>query len=198
MAETEKEKDTSKQEMPPSLQEKLLKSRTLTLFDEVTPKSAQELIRGLLLLEADDPKKEITLFINSPGGEINSGMAVYDMIRFIKPKVRIVATGLCASIGTIILLAADKKQRLSTPQAQFLIHQPLISGLGGRTSDIEITANEITKTRHKLFSLLSKETGQKIEKIQTDADRDYWMTAEEAVTYGLVSKIIDTREDLEK
>ena len=144
------EKQDEKNGTPP-LFEKMLKTRTLTLFDAVKPKTAKEIIQGLFLLEAEDDKKPIYLYINSPGGEVNSGFAIFDTIKFIKPEVKIICCGLCASIATIILLAPTKENRISLPNAQFLIHQPLISGqIFGQASDIEITANEILKTKETI------------------------------------------------
>lgn len=181
-----------------SITEKMLKTRALTLFDAVTSKTAKELIQALFLLEAEDAKKDIFLYVNSPGGEINSGFAVYDTIRFIKPEVKIICSGLCASIATVILMAAKKENRLSFPNSRFLIHQPLISGqVYGQATDIEITANEILKMREKINQLLSLETGQNIEKITKDTERDYWMTAEETLEYGLITRIIRSRTEID-
>ncbi|MGE0632136.1 MAG: ClpP family protease [Pseudobdellovibrionaceae bacterium] len=182
--------------MAPNLAEKLLKTRTLSLFEEVNAKVAKEVIQGLFLLEADDDKKPITLFLNSPGGEVNSGFAIYDAIRFIKPEVKIVCTGLCASIATVILMAAKKENRLSLPNCRFLIHQPWTGGVGGSTTDVEITAREIVKTREKINELLAKETKQPLAKISEDTDRDFWMSATHAHEYGLISKIIQTRSEI--
>jgi ATP-dependent Clp protease protease subunit len=179
-----------------SLTERLLNTRTLTLFETVTSKVAKEIVQGLFLLEAYDDAKPINLFINSPGGEVTSGFAIYDAIRFIKPEVRVIATGLCASIATIITVAVKKENRLSLPNCRFLIHQPSISGIAGSTADIEITAREIMKTKAYLNQILSKETGQTLARVEQDMDRDYWMTANEAKEYGLVTRIIQSKADL--
>ena len=130
---------------------------------------------------------------------MNSGFAIYDTIRFISSPVTIINTGLCASIATVINIAAKKDRRFSMPNAKFLIHQPLIPGqVYGQASDLEITAREILKTREKINKMLAKETGTPLDKVEKDTTRDYWMNAQEAVEYGLVSKIVETYKDLEK
>lgn len=179
-----------------SISEKLLKTRTLTLFDAVDAKLAKEVVNQLLLLEADDDKKPIYLILNSPGGEVTSGFAIYDAIRFIQPEVKILCAGLCASIATIILTAVPKANRLSLPNCEFLIHQPLTQGITGRISDIEIASKELMKTKQRLLSILATETGQNLESITAHCDRDFWMSATEALEYGLISKIISSRKEL--
>lgn len=191
---TEKEIETEKKEA--SLSEKMLKTRTLTLFDGIEAKVAKEFINNLLLLEADNAKEPITVLLNSPGGEVTAGFAIYDAIRFIQPEVRIICTGLCASIATIILTAVPKKNRLSLPHCEFLIHQPLSQGITGRISDIEIASKELAKTKEKLLSILSKETGKSIEQMTRDCDRDYWMTAPHALEYGLIHRIIEKKTEI--
>lgn len=176
---------------------KLLERRQIFLSEAVTAKSAKKVINDLLALEADKPGAPITFFINSPGGEVNSGFAIFDTIRFITSPVSIVTTGLCASIATVINVAVPKKQRFSMPNSRFLIHQPLIPGqVYGQASDLEITAREILKTREKINRLLAAETGTPIEKVEKDTIRDYWMTASEAIEYGLVSKIVESIKEL--
>lgn len=188
-------KDKKEKETP--LNEKLLKTRQLTLFEGISDKVAKELIQGLFLLEADNAEKPITIYMNSPGGSVNAGFAIYDAIRFIKPEVRIVCTGLCASIATIILQAPEKKNRFTMPNCEFMIHQPLIrGGITGSVSNIEITSEEIIKTRRKLNEILSKETGQPLDKVEKDCDRDFWMSSSEAVEYGLVTKVIEDKSSL--
>lgn len=177
---------------------KLLERRQIFISEAITAKSAKKFISDLLALEADKPGTPITLFLNSPGGEVNSGFAIYDTIRFISSPVTIINTGLCASIATVINVAAKKNRRFSMPNAKFLIHQPLIPGqVYGQASDLEITAREILKTREKINKLLSSETGTPLEKVEKDTVRDYWMNAQEAVEYGLVSRIVETTKDLE-
>ncbi len=179
-----------------SLGEKLLKTRSIALFEAVTPKVARELVQALILLEADDSKKPIYLYVNSPGGEVNSGFAIYDAIRFIQPEVKVIVSGLCASVATVILVAAKKENRLSLPNSKFLIHQPSISGVAGSTSDIAIVATEINKTKTKVNDLLARETGQPLSRIQEDTDRDFWMDAVKAKEYGLISQIVEHRREM--
>jgi len=176
--------------------ERLLKSRTVLLSAEVSPATARRVIEQLLVLEAEDPEKPVTLLINSPGGEVHSGFAIFDVIRFIRPRVRTVCVGLTASIATIILLAA--KDRLALPNARLLIHQPLFQGeVFGPASDLEITAQEILRTKRRIVELIAAETGQSVERVEQDTERDHWFSAQEAQEYGLVSRVIASRGDLE-
>ena len=180
------------------LEEKMFKTRQLMLSGGVNEKLARGLITSLLALEADDPKKPITIFMNSPGGSVNDGMAIYDTIRFLEAPVRILCTGLAASIATIILIATEKHLRLTMPNTRLLIHQPLIPmQVFGPASDLEITATEILKTREKINKMIADACGQPMERVERDTQRDYWMSAEQALEYGLVSKIITTRAELE-
>ena len=176
------------------LENTLLKNRTLTIFGEITQAVAQRSAERLLALsfESDDP---ITLFIGSPGGHVESGDTVFDMIRYIKPTVRTVGTGWVGSIATHIYLAADKDNRFALPNTRFLIHQPA-GGFGGDASDIEIHAREIVKTRERINQIIAEQTGQPLERVQQDTDRDYWMSAEESVEYGLVGRIIESVAEL--
>lgn len=192
------ERKDDKHEGRPDLSERLLKSRTIVISSGIDDKVAARVVLELLLLESDDATKPITVYLNSPGGSITSGFAIYDVMRLVRPPVRIVCTGLTASMGTIILLAADKADRIALPNARFLIHQPLIAGnVYGPASDLEITANEILKTRAKLNTLLATETGQPLARVERDTQRDFWMTAEEALEYGLISKVATRRTDIE-
>lgn len=178
---------------------KLLERRQLFLGEAVTARSAKKVIGDLLALEADKPGAPITLFVNSPGGEVNSGYAIFDTIRFISSPVTICTAGLCASIATVINVAVPKNRRVGLPNSRYLIHQPLIPGqVYGQASDLEITAREILKTRDKINRLLSSETGTPLDKVEKDTVRDYWMSAGEAVEYGLISKIIESVRDLPK
>ncbi len=178
---------------------KLLERRKIFISEAITSRSAKRYISDFLALEHDKPGEPITLYLNSPGGEVNSGFAIYDTIRFISSPVTIINTGLCASIATVINVAAKKDRRFSMPNAKFLIHQPLIPGqIYGQASDIEITAREILKTREKINKLLAKETGTSIDKVEKDTVRDYWMNAQEALEYGLISKIVETYKDLDR
>ena len=173
----------------------LFKSRTITIFGEINQKVAESTVAQLLALsvENDDP---IRIFINSPGGHVESGDSIHDMIRFIKPQVKVIGTGWVASAGAHIYLAAKKENRLCLPNTRFLIHQPL-GGAGGRATDIAIEAKEIIKMRRRINEIIARETGQPLERVEKDTDRNYWMSAEEAKDYGLVSRIIETSDGIE-
>jgi ATP-dependent Clp protease protease subunit len=174
-------------------QRTLFKSRKMILSEGVNGQTARKVIEQLLALEADDPTKDIWLFLNSPGGEVNSGFGIFDTMRFIKPEVKVIVSGLAASIATVILLGAKKEFRFAMPNARLLIHQPLIGGhVQGQATDIEITAREMLKTREKIAVLYNKETGQPLERIERDIERDYWMTSDEAKEYGLISRVISS------
>ena len=178
---------------------KLLQRRQMFISEAITSKSAKRFVSELLALEADKAGAPITVFLNSPGGEVNSGFAIFDTIRFITSPVTIVNTGLCASIATVINVAAKKNRRFSMPNAKFLIHQPLIPGqVYGQASDLEITAREIMKTREKINRLLAEETGMALEKVEKDTTRDYWMNANEAAEYGLITRVVSSYKDLDK
>ncbi|MDX9958614.1 MAG: ATP-dependent Clp protease proteolytic subunit [Spirochaetia bacterium] len=179
---------------PDALAERLLETRTILLSGQVNKELAERVVRQMLLLEAksSDP---IKVMIDSPGGDVDAGYAIFDMARFIRPEVWMIGMGLVASAGALILLAAPKERRVGLPNSHYLIHQPL-SGLRGVATDIEIHAREIEKTRDRLNKLIADETGQPLERVVKDTDRDYWMGAEDAVTYGLVSKVVRTRDEL--
>jgi ATP-dependent Clp protease protease subunit len=170
------------------LENVLMKNRTLTLFGEINQDVARRTAEKLLALafESDDP---ITLYIGSPGGHVESGDTIFDMIRFIKPVVRTVGTGWVGSIATHIYLASEKENRYALPNTRFLIHQPS-GGFGGDATDIQIHAREIVKTRERINGIIATQTGQPVERVAEDTSRDYWMSAEESVEYGLVGKII--------
>jgi ATP-dependent Clp protease protease subunit len=176
---------------------RLLEKRSFCISEAINAAVAKRVVSNLLMLETMDQTKPITIYLNSPGGEVTSGFAIYDTIRFIKSPVYIVCAGLCASIATVILCAAEKKHRYTMPNSKFLIHQPLIPGqVYGQASDLEITAREILKTRQKINELLSKECGQPLEKVEADTTRDYWMSSKEAVDYGLVTKVVESIGDI--
>ena len=191
MSEEKKDvKNTEKQDN----NETLLKTRSILISGEIAKKMAEKVVNQLLMLEAenDDP---IRVFIDSPGGDVDSAYAIFDMIRFVKPKVIMIAMGLAASAGALILLAGEKENRFGFPNSHYLIHQPL-SGIRGVATEIEIHAKEIEKTRQKINALIAKETGKSLAQVEKDTDRDYWMSAEEALDYGLISKIISNRSQL--
>lgn len=183
-------------EAPPSrfIDEKLFKSRSITIFGDIDEKIARSVTEKLLALAAagDEP---ITIYISSPGGHVESGDVVYDMIKFIKPEVRVVGTGWVASAATTIYLAAKKENRFSLPNTRFLVHQPS-GGSRGRASDIAIQAEQIIKMRERINKLIADETGQTLERVAKDTDRDYWMTVEEAIEYGIVGKKITSMAEL--
>lgn len=172
----------------------LLKHRTLTIFGEIDKAMAQRAAERLLALsfEGDAP---ITVFISSPGGHVESGDTIFDMIRYVQPVVRTVGTGWVGSIATHIYLAAERGNRFALPNTRFLIHQPA-GGFGGDASDIEIHARELLKTRERINRVIAERTGQPLERVNADTDRDHWMSAEESVEYGLVGRIIETADDL--
>ena len=191
----QEEEEQGENKKPESnLIEKILKTRNILLSGEINKSLGERIIRQLILLEdqGDDP---IKVFIDSPGGDADAGFAIFDMMRFVKPEVIIVGMGLVASAAAIILLAAPKERRIALPNSHYLIHQPL-SGMRGVATEIEIHAKELDKLRRKINKLISEETGQKIDKVEKDTDRDYWMNAEEALEYGLISKIIKNRNEL--
>ena len=173
---------------------KMLKTRTILLSGEINKDLAEKTIRQLLLLESmgDDP---IRIFIDSPGGDADAGYAIFDMIRFVKPPVWTIGMGLVASAAAIIQLASPRERRIGLPNSHYLIHQPL-SGIRGVATDIEIHAKELDKLREKINKLIAEETGVSAEQVEKDTDRDFWMNAEEAVKYGLISRVITNRDEL--
>lgn len=191
----DEEKKAKPAEMPDPLTEKFLKTRQIILSGEINKDLADKIVRQLLVLEADDDKKTIYMYIDSPGGDVDAGFAIFDMIRFIKAPVVLVGMGLIASAATLVLLAVPKNKRVGLPNSRYLIHQPM-SGMRGVATDIEIHAKELEKTRAKLNKLIADETGTSLEQVTKDTDRDYWLDSEEAVKYGLISSIVETRENL--
>ena len=179
------------------LMQKFLNTRQIILSGEVNKELAEKVIRQLLILEADSASKPIYVYIDSPGGDVDAGFAIFDMIRFIKPPVYTVGMGLVASAGALILLAAPKNYRLGLLNSHYLIHQPL-SGIKGVATDIEIHAKEIEKIRVKINALIAEETGKDAAEVAKDTDRDYWLSADEAAAYGLILQVIKTRSDLPK
>jgi ATP-dependent Clp protease protease subunit len=170
---------------------RLLKDRIIFLGGPINDAVANLVVAQLLFLEHEDPKKDIKLYINSPGGSVVAGMAIYDTMQFVKPDVSTICVGMAASMGAVILTAGAKGKRFALPNSEILIHQ-VMGGAEGQASDIEITAKQILKMKAKLNGILSKHTGQKVEKIEKDADRDYYMSAAEAKEYGLIDEMIKT------
>jgi ATP-dependent Clp protease protease subunit len=174
--------------------QRMLKSRTVIVSGEINKQLAEKVIRQLILLE-EESADEIRVYIDSPGGDADAGFAIFDMMRFVKPPVRMIGTGLVASAAAIILLATPRERRIGLPNSHYLIHQPM-SGTRGVATEIEIHAKEIEKLRAKINRLIADETGQPLEKVGKDTDRDYWMNAEEAVAYGLLARTVRTRSEL--
>jgi ATP-dependent Clp protease protease subunit len=180
---------------PKGLEDRLLKSRTIALFEAITPRSSRRVVTSLLVLDAEDPKEPVTLLVNSPGGSVDDGFAMYDAMRYVRCPVRVVCIGLAASAANIVLLGAPKNSRYALPNTRILLHQPS-TGAAGQASDLAITAREILKTRAQLNGLLAKETGQKLERIEEDTNRDYWLSAEEAKEYGLIHRVVAKASDI--
>jgi len=183
---------TSRGERAYDIYSRLLRERIIFLGDAIEDHLANLIIAQLLFLESEDPEKDISLYINSPGGVVNSGLAIYDTMNFIKPQVSTLCTGMAASMGAFLLSAGEKGKRFALPHSKIMIHQPL-GGMQGQATDIEIHARDILKTKAVLNRILAERTGQPLEKIERDTDRDYFLEAEEAKTYGLVDQVIAKR-----
>jgi ATP-dependent Clp protease protease subunit len=171
---------------------RLLRERVVFLVGPVNDQTANLVVAQLLFLESENPDKDISLYINSPGGSVSAGMAIYDTMNFIKPSVSTLCTGMAASMGAFLLAAGEKGKRFALPNSKIMIHQPL-GGMQGQATDIEIHARDILKTKGVLNRILAERTGQPLEKIERDTDRDYFLEAEEAKTYGLVDQVIAKR-----
>jgi len=185
----EKEREAS------MLSERLLESRTILLAEPITKEVAERVTAKLLLLDQESDKELINIYINSPGGDVDAGFAIFDMVRYISAPVRCISTGLTASAAVVVLLATPKKLRLSLPNSRFLMHQPSM-GIHGSAADVRIEANEILKMREKINKLIADETGQPLDKVEKGTRRNYWMDAEEAKKYGLVSRIIKSKSEI--
>ncbi len=192
--EDEDQEEKKNGQAPDPLIEKFLKTRQIILSGEVCKELAEKIVKQLLILEADSDKP-IYVYIDSPGGDVDAGFAIFDTIRFINAPVYTIGMGLVASAGALILLAAPKERRLGFPNSHYLIHQPS-SGMKGVATDIEIHAAEIAKTKEKINKIIAEETGTSLDKVSKDTDRDYWLNAEESVSYGLISRVISKRSDL--
>ena len=192
--EDEDQEEKKNGQAPDPLIEKFLKTRQIILSGEVCKELAEKIVKQLLILEADNDKP-IYVYIDSPGGDVDAGFAIFDTIRFINAPVYTIGMGLVASAGALILLAAPKERRLGFPNSHYLIHQPS-SGMKGVATDIEIHAAEIAKTKEKINKIIAEETGTSLDKVSKDTDRDYWLNAEESVSYGLISRVISKRSDL--
>ncbi len=188
---------TSKGERSYDIYSRLLKERIIFLSDEVNDVTASLVIAQLLFLDAEDPGKDISLYINSPGGSVTAGMGIFDTIQYIKSDVSTICVGMAASMGAFLLAAGTKGKRYALPNSTIMIHQPL-GGMQGQASDMKIHADYIIKTKEKLNKILSERTGKPLEQIEKDTDRDNFLTAEQAKEYGLVDEIMDSIENIAK
>nr|WP_321307252.1 ATP-dependent Clp protease proteolytic subunit [uncultured Sphaerochaeta sp.] len=188
----EEEKKPATQD--PQIQEKLLKTRSILLSGEINKESAESVVKQMLILEGESDEP-IKIFINSPGGDVDAGYAIFDMARFITAPVTMIGMGLVASAAALVLLAVPKEQRIALPNSTYLIHQPM-SGMRGVATDIEIHAQHLEKLREKLDKLIAQETGKSLEEVRGDTERDHWLSADEAQSYGLVSRIVKQRSEL--
>ena len=175
----------------------LIKSRTVMLTDGIDAKLATRVTAQLLLLDQQDAEKPIRMFINSPGGQVDSGFAIYDMIRFVRAPVKAIVAGMAASAAALILVAPKKENRFALPNARILIHQPMVGGFGGVATDIKIAAEQMIKIKERINRIIADATGQPLKKVVEDADRDFWLSAEEAIEYGLISKVVAHYDEIE-
>ena len=181
---------TNRGERSYDIYSRLLKDRIIFLGGPVNDMVANLIIAQMLFLEAEDPDKDIYLYINSPGGSITAGMAIYDTMQHVRADVQTICVGMAASMGAFLLTAGAKGKRYALPNSEIMIHQPLMSGLGGQATEIEIHARHLLKTRERLNKILSERTGQPLERIEKDTDRDYFMMAEEAKEYGIIDEVM--------
>ena len=184
-------KQTSKGDRQYDIFSRLLEERIIFIADEISDDLSSIVMAQMLLLESEDPKKDIMLYINSPGGSISAGMAIYDTMQYIKCDVQTICMGMAASMGAFLLAGGTKGKRFALPNSEILIHQPLMHGLGGQATEIEIAANQIIKTKKKMNEMLANFTGKDYETLVKATDRDNWMTAQEALDFGLIDKVID-------
>ena len=191
------EDEEKKQKAPEQFSDKFLKTRQIILTGEINKELADSIVRQLLILDSEDEKSPIYMYIDSPGGDVDAGFAIFDVIRYVKAPVYLIGMGLIASAATLVLLAVDKDRRFGLPNSRYLIHQPL-GGMRGVATDIEIYAKDMEKIRAKLNKIISDQTGTALAQVTKDTDRDYWLDSDEAVKYGLISKIVNTKSDLPK
>lgn len=185
---------TSRGERSYDIFSRLLKSRIIVLSDQINDVTASLVVAQLIYLEHEDPDRDITLYINSPGGSITSGFAIYDTMQYIKPDVSTICIGMAASMGAFLLAAGTKGKRFALPNSEIMIHQPL-GGIQGQATDIKIHTERLMRMKDILNSILSKNTGQPLEKIEKDVERDYFMTAQEALEYGIIDKVMTHRQE---
>ncbi|OAT82088.1 ATP-dependent Clp endopeptidase, proteolytic subunit ClpP [Bacillus sp. MKU004] len=184
---------SSKGERSYDIYSRLLKDRIIMVSDEINDHMANSIVAQLLFLAADDPEKDISLYINSPGGSTSAGFAIFDTMEYISPDVRTICTGMAASFGAMLLLAGTKGKRFALPNSEIMIHQPL-GGARGQATDLEISAKRILKLREHINEIISEKTGKSIEKVALDTDRDYFMSAQEAKEYGIIDAIIEKKK----
>jgi len=184
---------TNRGERSYDIYSRLLKDRIIVLSDEVNDVTASLVVAQMLFLEAEDPDKDIQLYINSPGGSVSAGFAIYDTMQYVKPDVSTICIGMAASMGAFLLAAGAKGKRFALPNSEIMIHQPL-GGTRGQATDIKIHADHIIKTRERLNRILSERTGQPLERIEADTERDFFMSAEEAKAYGIVDEVMERRK----
>jgi len=183
---------SSKGERSYDIYSRLLKDRIIMVSDEVNDQMANSIVAQLLFLAADDPEKDISLYINSPGGSTSAGFAIFDTMNYISPDVRTICTGMAASFGAMLLLAGTKRKRFALPNSEIMIHQPL-GGARGQATDLEISAKRILKLRQHINEIIAEKTGQPVDKVALDTDRDYFMSAYEAKEYGIIDEIIEKK-----
>ena len=188
---------TNRGERSYDIYSRLLKDRIVFLGGEINDDTANLVVAQMLFLEMEDPDSDISLYINSPGGSVTAGMAIYDTMRYIKPQVRTVCVGMAASMGAFLLMAGEKGKRLALPNAEVMIHQPL-GGAQGQATDVAIQAEWLMKTKKKMIAMMAEMTGQPLKKVQADVERDYFMSAEEALDYHIIDEIYQPREKQEK
>ena len=191
------ENDKDEKDEAGGMMKRLLKARAIFLSEGFTDKTARRIQTGLLMLQQDDEKSPITVYINSPGGHADSGFAIYDFIRFVKPPVRCIVTGMCASAAVLPFLAVSKERRFSLHNARFLLHQPSTMVMGS-ASDVAINAEEIVRLRERYNTIVAQETGKTVDQVTKDADRDFWLSPAQAKEYGLVGRIVKTFGEMEK
>ena len=184
---------TNRGERSYDIYSRLLKDRIVFLGGEINDDTANLVVAQMLFLEMEDPDSDISLYINSPGGSVTAGLAIYDTMRYIKPQVRTVCVGMAASMGAFLLMAGEKGKRLALPNAEVMIHQPL-GGAQGQATDVAIQAEWLMKTKKKMIAMMAEMTGQPLKKVQADVERDYFMSAEEALEYHIIDEIYQPRE----
>lgn len=191
------DEEKKNQKAPDPFSDRFLKTRQIILTGEINKELADSIVRQLLILDSEDSKAPIYMYIDSPGGDVDAGFAIFDMIRFVTAPVTLIGMGLIASAATLVLLAVPKEKRFGLPNSRYLIHQPL-GGMRGVATDIEIYAKDMEKIRAKLNKIISDETGMALKQVVKDTERDYWLDSEEAVNYGLISKIVEKKDFFKK